>query len=553
MFLELTRFTGTNCIRSGPLEQASAKHVWRVVAMSDHNDARQSVPQTPPPGSYPESFDIRPSPSVASTSIRVRDEVRTILDSAQFKVGTLKGEPIVMFPKADWASLEQKLLALDNRQGNSVPVSELAELQRELSELRLQLNDFKSENERLEYATSKLNSALQHAKASEAKAKVEADESLALLNGTQRELRATLASVAATKKEFDIAIREAKKAGNLEDVDRLTVDKHRLSVDLTSLNNQLQQTNADKKAVQDKLKRFEMQVLNLTSELNAEKSRHAIHSRRPGTSFADKARAAQGETVRLYNIACNNLSSLAKSRFDKIKDNPTEDERNTVFWLKAAFDATKHEVYRPYKLVFGGMAEDLKAYTAPSRKVFDHFLIAVRDSLLPTGQPLSLDDMNMLLSSIDQEKLLLNRHFRNKGFRSLKDLTDHGLSVGAPDASDINYRLVNGQLEPLTSEKSEGKKPVRPSTPEKLVLRHLEDVSPRSLPMADPPLEDDQVSYWVRVREWFHVKFDSMSARIRNSLRRRPQRLERYFKLATGNMFQRFALIPYSWFIWIFP
>jgi len=521
--------------------------------MSDRKDSRQSASQTPPPGSYPESFDIRPSPSVASTSVKTRDEVKLILQEAQMLTGTLKGEPVCMFPKAAWKIAEEKLLALQERQGNSVPVSELAELQRELSELRLRANDFKTQNERLEYAQATLTASLNHAKAAEAKAKVEAEESLALLSGTQKELRASLAAVAASKKEFEVAIKEAKRQGKTDDVEALVQDRKRLSFDLNSLNEHLQQTNADKKSIQQKLKRYEQQVLNLTSELNAEKSRHAIYSQRPGTSFADKARSAKNTTIKLYNIAHNNLSSLAKSRFEKIKDDPTEDERNTAYWLKATFDATKHEVYKPYKLVFGGLADDLKAYTAPSRKHFDRFLVSVRDSLLPTGQPLTMDEMNSLLGDIEQSKLRLNSSFRSKGFKTLADLTDHGLVVGAPDASDINFRLVNGKLEPLTPTKSKGKQPVRSDPIETLELRHQEDVSPKSQPLLDSPMDHEPVSYWIRVRSWFHLKFDSMSTRIRESLRCRPKRLERYFKLATGNILQRFALVPYSWYIWIFP
>jgi len=540
-------------IKSEPLEKASAKHVLRVVAMSSSDKDRQSASQTPPPGTYPESIDIRPSPSVASTSVRVRDEVKEILSEAQMLSGTMKGEPVCIFSKESWKVAEAKLLKLSERQGNSVPTSELAELQRELSELRLKANDFKTQNERLEYAQATLTTALNHAKAAEAKARVEAEESLALLSGTQKELRSSLAAVAASKKEYEVAIKEAKKEGKLDDVNSLMEDKKRLSFDLGVLNNHLQQTNSDKKAVQAKLKRYEQQVLNLTTELNAERSRHEIYSGRSGTSFADKARATGAETVKLYNIAYNNLSSLAKLRIDKVKDNPTEDERNTAFWLKAAFDATKHEVYKPYKIVFGGMADDLKAYTAPSRKVFDRFLTAVRDSLLPTGQPLSMDDMNSILGDIDQESLRLNSKFRAKGFKTLKDLTDHGLVVGSPDASDIKFELVDGKLEPLGSEKSQGKRPVREEPIEELHLEHG-DVSPKTkYPPSECSDEDEPVSYWIRVRTWFHLKFDNMSARIRDSLRRRPKRLERYFRLSTGNFLQRFALVPYSWFIWIFP
>merc|ERR1711963_105270 len=120
--------------------------------------------------------------------------------------------------------------------------------------------------------------------------------------------------------------------------------------------------------------------------------------------------------------------------------------------------ATKHEVYKPYKLVFAGLGDDIKAFTAPSRKAFDRFLVAVRDSLLPTGQPLTLNEMNDILSDFDVASLKLNRHFRAKGFHSLKDLTDHGLTLGHPDASDLHWKLSDGKLVPLSSH-PKGKSP----------------------------------------------------------------------------------------------
>jgi len=529
--------------------------------MSSHKD-EQSAPQTPPPGSYPESSAVEKSPSVASTSIAVRDEVKSILEESHMVSCTFKGEPAWAINKDKWKVVEAKLIKLQERQGNSVPVSEIAELQRELASLRLKANDFKSQNERLEYAQQNLTKALNHAKANEAKVRVEAEESLALLSGTQKELRATLASVAASKKEYEVAIREAKKEGKTDDVEILTSDRRKLSADLSDLNNSLQQVNSDKKSIQDKLKRFEKQVLDLTIELNAEKSRNEIQSGKPGTSFAEKAKGAKQSTINLYNTAYSNLSSLAKSRFEKIKDVPTEDEKNTVFWLKAAFDATKHEVYRPYKIVFDGLGDDLKAYTAPSRKAFDKFLVAVRDSLLPMGQPLSMDDMNDLLGDIQISNLKLNSSFRAKGFKTLKDLNDHGLTIGAPDASDIDFKLVNGKLEPLaksSSEKRKGKQKAlesEGSQDEKLEI-HEPPYQPEGTDSPSDvdasPDDDDPISYWVKVRRWLHLKFDSMNKRIRESLRSKPKRLERYFKLSTGNIFQRFCLVPYSWFIWVFP
>lgn len=528
--------------------------------MSSINKDERSAPQTPPPGSYPESSAVNRSPSVASTSVAVRDEVKAILEESHMVSCTFKGEPAWAINKDSWKIVEAKLIKLQERQGNSVPVSEIAELQRELASLRLKANDFKTQNERLEYAQANLTKALNHAKANEAKARIEAEEGLALLSGTQKELRATLASVAASKKEYEIAIKEAKKAGKPEDVEILTSDRRKLSTDLSELNNSLQQVNADKKAIQDKLRRFEKQVLELTVELNAEKSRNDIQSGAPGTSFAEKAKGARDSTIKLYNTAYSNLSALAKSRFEKVKDCPTEDEKNTVFWMKAAFDATKHEVYRPYKIVFGGLAEDLKAYTAPSRKAFDRFLVAVRDSLLPTGQPLTMDDMNEMLGDIQISSLKLNNSFRAKGFKTLKDLNDYGLTIGASDASDIDFKLVNGKLIPLSPRKgSKGKE--RAVDPPSESDFGLEELPPPYPPLPDSSESDassdsesdDPISYWVRVRRWLHLKFDSMNSRIRNSLKSRPQRLARYFRLSTGNIFQRFCLVPYSWYIWIFP
>lgn len=521
----------------------------------DSHRKTSSASQNPPPGSYPESTAVGKAPSVASTTVQVRNEVREILDAVKAMPCTLQGVSSVAIEKKSWKELEQKLISCMEKQNKSIPVHELAELQRELSHYRLLANDFKSAKERAEYALESLTQSLNRAKANEAKAQIEAEESLALLSGTQQELRATLAALQAQKKEYEAAIKASTSAGSEEDTNALLADKRRLSVEIQNLNNSLQSVNSDKKAVQDKVKRFERQVLELTVQLNAEKSRAAIQSNSPGTSFAEVAKKQGNGLVNLVNPVWTNLPKLAKARFDKIKEDPTSDERNTVFWLKAALDATHHAVYKPYKLVFDGLAEDLSLYTVPSRKAFDQFLVAVRDSFLPTGQPLSHKDLNDMLSRVDVKDLRMNKHYRERGFKTLAQLLAHNLAPAAPDASDFPYRLVDGKVI-LDKGKQKAMSPPSSahSSVSELSLRPLSPPSPFTGPV-QPSIDDTpkEPSLWRKAKAWLKGKFGNMNARIRRSLKDKPNRLITYFKLANGNLFQRLALVPYSWFIWCCP
>nr|QHD64736.1 ORF2 [Plasmopara viticola lesion associated fusarivirus 3] len=514
--------------------------------MDSHGDTK-SASQTPPPGSYPESTHFAAPPSVVSTSVAVKNEVKEILQEADFAGCTWKGQPAWAVSKEKWAEVEKKLISLQSSQGTTVPVSELAELQRELSSLRLMANDFKDQNERLKYAEESLSKSLARAKENEKVARDEAAVTISKLAATQIELKSTLVRVSSDKRQYEEAIRNAKKAGEAQVVENLSKDKRRLSEDITSLNNSLQQVNSDRKAVQDKLKRFELQVVELNNELLLERSKHAISTKKEGSSFADKAKAMGKEPVRLFNIASQNLSNVAKQRFQNISSNPVEDEKNTLFWLKAMLDSTKHAVFKPYKKVIIPLADEIKCFSPDSRKMFDPFLIKVRDSLLPEGQPLTESDMNNFLTDINIDQLKLNNAYKAKGFVTLADLEKHGLCLGRPDASDINYMVVKGHLIPHSSSSK--------------VNKSLDEIDAESVSVPLEPEEkkdpsdegEDPVSFWVKVRTWFHVQYDSLKPRVRKSLASKPSRLLTYFKLSTGTKFQRMISVPYTWYIWLFP
>lgn len=530
-----------------------------IVVMSSSN-GKDAAPQQPPPGSYPAEPSIAPPPSVVSTSVAVKHQVDEILASANMVAATFKGKPSLVVFKEDWVLVEEKLRSLQQQTGTTVPASELAELQRELSELRLKANAFKDENERIAYSQQALKDSLKIAESKLQAAHSEAEHTTASLEKSQADLKVAMASAQASKKELEKTISTARKSGDAEGLDKLLDEKRRMSQDINSLNSNLQVLNTEKKSVQDRLKRYELQVLELTNELNLEKSRQAIASGKPGTSFAAKAKAMGTESVRLFNVAHTNLSSLAKERFEKVASNPVEDEKNTVFWIKAALDATKHSVYKPYKLVFHGLADDLKIMTHSSRKLFDPFLIAVRDSLLPTGQPLTLDEMSEMLSAIPPESIKLSKEYRDKGFKTLADLPENPESGHFPHASDLPFRNVAGKTT-FAKEASKKAKPQPPPSPLKKKQTRKE-AEEEALLETDPIPEPDDgessgddtpISLWLRMRQWFLVQFDNMNSRVRNSLRKKPSRLARYYKLATGGFFHKICLVPYSWYIWAFP
>jgi hypothetical protein len=514
---------------------------------ADRTHIGASHPTTP--GSFPEGSAIASPPSVVSTSVEVKNQLTSLLKDVPMVACTLKNEPSWAIPREQWKIFEEKLSSLLDQKGSTtVPVAELAELQRELSALRLKAHDFENANDRLAYAEKTLSQQLKIANERLDSAKNDAASARLALEATQIELKASLSKVHAVKSEYETALRIAKKEGNAEQVEKLSGDKRKLSTDITDLNNSLQHVNAEKRRISDQLKRYENQVLELSNELKLEKSKHAISSGDPGTSFAERARAAGTESVKLFNVAHTNLSALAKQRFGKIASDPVADEKNTAFWLKATFDACKHSVYRPYQAVFGGLASDLKAFSFKSRKLFDPFLIAVRDSLLPTGKPLSAEDLTEMLSHIDQASIELAPEFRARGYRTMADLPSGLGPVGDIDPMSLPYK---GRRKISLVDKTSGKEPENsvfsPSGSEKDVLE-----SDPLLP-TPPPEDDPELSYWFRMRKWFLLKFDEINTRVRSSLRKKPKRLRTYFRLATGNIFQRACLVPYSWYIWVFP
>nr|UUW20922.1 MAG: chromosome segregation ATPase [Sanya fusari-like virus 1] len=513
----------------------------------------QSARQTPPPGSYPESTKVDSPPSVVSTSIQVKNQVLEIIDGAKFTGAMFQGKPCWVVSKEKWGEIEAQLASLQLEQGTSVPVSELAELQRELAMLRLQANDYKSQAERYQHAEATLSAALAKAKENESLAKQEASVTIQKLAATQIELKASLRRAQEDKKGYEKAIENAKRAGEAELVEKLGTDKRRLSEDITSLNNMLQQVNSDRAAEHAKLKRFELQVVELNNELQLERSKNSIASKEPGTSFAEKAKAAGTAPVKLYNVARSNLPAVSLKRLSKVMDNPLDDEKNTLFWMKAALDSTKHAVYRPYRTVINSLVNDIKCFSPNARKQFDPFILAVRDSLLPTGQPLSEEELTAPLTLIDQAALELNAAYKRKGFRTLKDLNDHGLDLGNPDASDIDYVLDKGHLKRCSSS-SKQKGPINMVDSEA-----NEDEEDADLLAPSPPddFEGDDIAssseLWKKIRDWFMLKYDQLKPRVRRSLWTKPKRLVRYFKLANGNAFQRFLSVPYTWYIWVFP
>jgi len=502
-----------------------------------------SASQSPPPGSYPESTHVKATHSVVSTSVAVKGEIESILAAVDKSSCSFQNTSCFAIPKDSWAVLEDKLKAVVAEGSTTVSTSELVELQRELSLLRLKANDFKTQEERFAYAEKELLNALTEAQSKFEAASAEGKTAKAELESVSAKLKSDLADAQKVKAEYESAIKSARANADAEQLEKLNADKKRLSSEITGLNNNLQVVSSEKKAIANKIKRFELQVVELTNELNLEKSKNAIIVGGPGQTFADKARALPGKSAKLFNVAYTNLSAVAKARINKVSENPLEDEKNTVFWMKAAFDSTKHAVYRPYKLILGGLYSDMLAMTDKSRKLFDPVILAIRDSLLPTGQPLSEEELNNMLSHVPIADIKLNKHYRSKGYNTLKDLADAGLSPEGVDAKDIPFR------------ESKGKAVLRRSAKEK----PSPTVSEQDIDEMDPLIDngqvkpDDPVSYWIKMRQWFLLQFDRLNTRVRSSLKKNPNRLARYYKLSTGNMLQKWMLVPYNWYIWAFP
>ncbi|ULO04604.1 hypothetical protein [Corynespora cassiicola fusarivirus 1] len=484
-------------------------------------------------GSFPKDSPPSQVVSLRSVSQETKAEILKYIEEKR-SACTWQGKSSWVFNKEDWNQLMIKLVQImDDEQTHSIPPMELAELHRELGELRLKENDFKTLSEKKEFADSILRRDKENAEKSLADLKASNAKEIKALSQTKIELTKEQSALKENIKELNKQLAAAKSASDADLVEQLKAQKKLASELSNHLNTKQQELNSLIKIEKDKVAKYEKVIQQLNVELNLIKSQVAIQSGDPSASFAAVAKKAAKDNYNLVSNAWKYMSDHAKAKFAHAEQASPSDAKNLAFWLFATVDKLKHVAFKPYKKFLGGLMGDLKYFNYRSKQLFAPALLQVRDSLSPGGKLMTEDELNALLQDIPLDKIELKGAAFSAGYKTLADL--HAAGKALDDFPDHDL--------PIEEDEDDGKLRLRKPPVDK-------GKEPAITPMSD---DDDSNSYWLRTRNWFMSVFDNMNVRIRNSLRKRPARLARYYKWVHGNFFQKTLVPVYSWYIWLFP
>jgi phage shock protein A len=357
-----------------------------------------------------------------------------------------------------------------------------------------------------------------------AKAQSELRENIKSIEEAKQPLVAELDRQRRLSNELKASIGQAKSAKEVETEERLKAEKEKNSQLIQSLNNQLQSANSAIADEKKRVRKFEEQVLKLSNDLNVERARAAkapVSATNP-QSFAEAASAAGSANVNLVNTAYKHLSKRAKEILHQERHEvPSEDVRDRTFRLVGALNTCTSAVYKPYKLVLGGLYDDLKVMSWEARLKFLPLINAIDESLTPAGHPLTEDEINAKLDGTDREKLLLAPRLRKPGFKTFADYT---------------------RVEEENRAKSKGKEKLQTIAPNPMDEKEFPGIGPDDLPEPD---EDD--SLYKKARRWLKNHKRGLNARLREKLARSKERTIRLYKLVHGNFFQRAFSHIYKW------
>jgi predicted nucleic acid-binding Zn-ribbon protein len=474
--------------------------------------------------------------SVVTRSQELYDKIKSFIESETVesvddgdRINFIYAEDIDKFVR------ELEAVVLDGKP-HSVPLAHVQMLQSEVATLKLHMAQSAKTDADIAAAKAILQKDLREAHDKMKEVRENCDAVVASLNEDKATLVNQLSALRTQSADLKAQLAEAKRNADMESVAIIRDAKQSNSAEINRLNNLLQSKNGDISQERQRVSRLEQQILALTVELNTTKAKQSIMEAKSGDSsksFAAIAARGANATYNLVNDAYRFLRHKSLLDLSKVQTADPDDVKSQVFWLKAAVDHSRHAVYGPYRKVLGGLLDDIKLLNHSSRIAFKPFVDMVHYSLSPQGKPLSEAELVDALSSIRYENLVLHKGIRKPGMKTFAEF----LEQGAPSS----------HKGPLTEVDPE---PVEVVFDADLELPESHEKT--TLTPSDSG-DEDEVSYYVKVRTWFNERRETMRSRLASKLAKSKSRLHRYYKLATGGLFKRLLSIPYSWWVVISP
>lgn len=462
------------------LRNGIAVGVITVITMDSSTDPKKLKELAPKPkqASKPASADgqidaPRPSSSKSekstlSVSVSTKQQVEELV--AKFsRNGTLKGEPIKILDRGDFDKIVSQVTDLiESKVHHTVSPVELSTLNAELAHLRLQLNLFEDKTKRAEFAEKTLAVDVQRFKSQIALEAKERAAQVAASQDREQGYKEMLAKLRKESTSLKQQIGQAKTAKNGELLSELSVLKQNNGQKITEINNLLQEINKLKAENKAAISKYQHQLLALTTELNFERAKVAA-SGPEGPTFASLAAASGKAAVNLYSRVSSVLSRKSQEALKVATSSDPEDIKNKAHWIVRTLDGTKHAMLVPYKLLFEGIYDDLRALDYKSRQAFQP-LVDRMIRVLQGKEDLSVEEVEQMLDSLDTNKFKMSHKIRAKGIETWADYVRLGRDIDGLMADDLDSEIAEQarqaflDKEKLKFKKAKGKEPIRPSS-----------------------------------------------------------------------------------------
>nr|ATP75830.1 hypothetical protein [Sodiomyces alkalinus fusarivirus 1] len=378
------------------------------------------------------------SPSIKSTlsaSAEVSERVKDFLKSFS-RPGTISGTPIRMVDTSKMDELSEALTSLiHDSVSHSVAPSELAKLNAELATLRLKVSTFETDKERALFAAEASKKELVDLKNAWEVQKAANAESRAAIDKQMDDLRAALVEARAQNLEAKKAVMQSKKESADSKPDSTLKEASEQAANrVTDLNNQLQQANKEKAELASKASAFENKIIELSNELSIAQAKGDLDS--PFT-FANVLKAPKLGYVGLKGTVSDMLGAKSRAFVEKARNADPLDVKLRAKYLRIALKESKAAAVKGFATFFDGVYDDIRISTYQSRKLFTPVVNSVLDTLSGRSGDLSEAELSLIMQSLDTAQIRMVKSVREKGFLTLKDVIDAGLTADALQVSDF--------------------------------------------------------------------------------------------------------------------
>lgn len=489
--------------------------------------------------------------SVASESVSLAKQIRELI-SESTEQGVIDDQDVFYGRLADSGKLIKDLSLLASNANHSVTVAQYTALQQELAQAKLTLAQNADSMKSLNTVTAILKKDLSGAQETLKLTRLEESKKIKHIESEKVQLIEQLANLRAQSTDLAKQMSQARTSKDSESLSELKALKKANADSITRLNNTLQGKNTDIKSEKDKVSRLEKQVVALSAELNIAQNKidnGEGPSTGPPKTFAEAAISLGSSGVNLVNIAWKSLSAPSRSSLEMAKEGTDSDTKNKLFWINKAVNQSRHSVYKPYKILLGGLLDDVAHMTYNARQAFNPFVNVVLESLSPGGKPLTEAEMLDILNSVEMAKLKLAKPHRKPNVKTfgefLESQKNGTVSEKGKEAVGSPPKISKSEFRKFNESRQQPLRSVSPSPIEE------DDMPPTAEANSEPSTEkkDKPLSAYEKAKLWFKNARLRMRASLKRELTKSNKRLEKYYTLCTGNVFQRIASVPYSWYI----